>query len=179
MIVDDDEKARIHSYLNLATQPETDNWVGDPALYTAAFVWIGLKRITSGSGNFTWIDETSYDGNLNLNYPTENNNDCVHKMGKGAYSTTYCHRENAFMCEFDPPTFDETCIKHVIQRPMYSSPKLNRPCWDMQTWGDSAGWLNAKAHCEAQGGFLPVIDNAEENWFFRRLLDWKGHWYAW
>eukprot|EP00961_Rhodomonas_salina_P293583 3933878-Rhodomonas_salina.2 len=166
----------MHDFLN-SVEPTEGTVIGDPALYTAAFVYIGLRRFTAGSGDFSWVDGTSYD--YDLGFANPNDNDCVHKIGKGAFSTTKCHRENAFMCEFDPPTFDETCIKHVIQRPKYSSPNPNRPCWDVQTWQESDGWFNAKEHCEAKGGYLPVIEDAEENWFFRRLLDWKGHWDAW
>lgn len=170
-VANQDEKTLMDNFMRTL---EPEGLIGDPVLWRAGRAWIGLKQF---DGTYSWVDGSNYTFDLGFT----SNGECGW-LSKGVnYGSESCTQQREFVCEFDPPVFDAAspCIKHVIQRPKYSAPSPARPCWNVKPYNERTDFAGAEAVCASEGGFLPVIDDAEENWFFRRLLDYKGVWHSW
>eukprot|EP00961_Rhodomonas_salina_P248633 3360374-Rhodomonas_salina.1 len=115
-------------------------FTSSPELYEK-HVWINLQREDDGS--FSWGDGSDYPTDYNwaswfdsystLSDPAYATFNCVKMRNDrdGVWINRPCKEENAFMCEFQPPSYDETCVQHVIQRPQYSAPAPARSCWNL------------------------------------------------
>jgi len=170
----------------IASQAENDLFRGyftsAPELYER-HVWINLER--NDDGSFSWGDGSDYpmqtwaswfNSYSNQSDPEYEDFDCVKMRNdrNGVWINRPCTENNAFMCEFTPPTYDDTCVQHVIQRPEYTAPTPSRSCWNYVEPSVKHTWESANATCVEMGGTLAVIRDNEENWFMRRFLDWKS-----
>jgi hypothetical protein len=111
---------------------------------------------------------------------TDKNYRCVTVDAEGTWKQRECDSPKTtanYVCEFDPPATDRSCIQHVIQRPDYTAPNV-KPCWSVmdnnateEPFDLELNATAAEAECVRLGGHLATIRNEEENWLMRRLLD--------
>jgi len=152
--------------------------------YTTSFssncnvdVWLGMTD-EAQEDEWVWradgaaLDWTNWkDGQPNN---SGGNEQCATLDKNGEWWDRGCTQKYRLACEFDPPVFDRSCVKHVVQRPGYTAPtgEEDVPCWNVKT--ESKKFWEAEADCVTLGGHLATIEDNEENWFMWRFLDFKG-----
>lgn len=172
VVADATEDTLISNYVN-----------GNPSFYDFHF-WLNLHNPSEvlSKDNWEWADGSNFTyRNWAVDASGERDGRyCAKKRaqggagGNGDWSDDSCTAAaNAYVCEFVPPSFDATCIQHVVQRPRYSAPDPVRPCWNVynNVAGGKYTWEQANASCVAEGGTLPLVRSSEENWFLQRLMD--------
>mmetsp|Transcript_28803 Transcript_28803/g.68855 ORF Transcript_28803/g.68855 Transcript_28803/m.68855 type:complete len:1495 (+) Transcript_28803:34-4518(+) len=171
VVADATEDTLISNYVN-----------GNPSFYDFHF-WLNLHNPSEvlSKDNWEWADGSNFTyRNWAVDASGERDGRyCAKKRaqggagGNGVWSDDWCTAANAYVCEFVPPSFDATCIQHVVQRPRYSAPDPVRPCWNVynNVAGGKYTWEQANASCVAEGGTLPLVRSSEENWFLQRLMD--------
>jgi len=146
-------------------------------------VWLGFTDVAS-EGNFTWVSSNNTHNSTYTNWgnnePNDNGDgeDCTEFWASGGasregfWNDRKCSNSLRYVCEFAQPIFENECVKHIVQRPDYTTPKSDVPCWMVQT--QSLNFVDAEAKCAEKGGHVASIRDNEENWFFRRVMGYKG-----